>query len=119
MLEHVGTKMSCKVAADSAVAGFRSETHANHETIPGVILLIATGRMMHRETIATDGKSPRAKASLEQARHHNLRTDAGRAVCKGRRVIVEPLYALSNERRGFPAAAPGCADWRGCVPNGS
>ncbi len=67
----------------------------------GIDLHIATGRMKHGETIAMASGPPPEQATPRQAMQHKLRTEAGHAVYKMRKAIVEPVFGQIKEQRGF------------------
>jgi len=101
MLEQVAANMGRKPDAVSADAGYWSEANATHETVAGIDLHIATGRMKHDQTMAAASGPPPESATPKQAMQHKLRTEAGRAVYKRRKAIVEPVFGQIKEQRGF------------------
>jgi hypothetical protein len=101
MLEQVEANMGRKPDAVSADAGYWSEANATDRSVTGVDLHIATGRVKHGETIATGSEPPPEPAKPKQIMQHKLRTEAGHAVYKMRKAIVEPVFGQIKEQRGF------------------
>ena len=101
MLKQVEANMGRKPDAVSAAAGYWSEANATDENVAGINLHIATGRMKHDQTEATASGPPPDQATPKQAMQHKLRTEAGRAIYKRRKVIVEPVFGQIKEQRGF------------------
>ena len=101
MLKQVEANMGRKPDAVSADAGYWSETNATDASVAGIDLHIATGRDKHGETIAMESGPPPESATPKQAMQHKLRTEAGRAVYKRRKAIVEPVFGQIKEQRGF------------------
>jgi len=65
-------------------------------------LHIATGRDKHAPTPATaSGPLLDHQATAKVAMRHKLRTEAGHAIHKMRKAIVEPAFGQIKERRGF------------------
>ena len=101
MLKQVEANMGRKPEVVSADAGYWSEANATDETVAGINLHIATGRTKYGETIVAESEPPPPFATPKQAMQHKLRTDAGRAIYKRRKVIVEPVFGQIKEQRGF------------------
>ena len=101
MLDQVKQNMGRKPEAASADAGYWSEANATDESVADIDLHIATGRDKHEEVIATASGPPPEGAAAKQAMRHKLRTEAGRAVYKMRKAIVEPVFGQIKEQRGF------------------
>jgi transposase len=101
MLKQVEANMGCKPDVVSADAGYWSEANATDETVAGIDLHIATGRMKHDQTMTTASGPPPESATPKQAMQHKLRTEAGRAVYKRRKAIVEPVFGQIKEQRAF------------------
>jgi transposase len=101
MLEQVKANMGRKPDAVSADAGYWSEANATDASVTGIDLHIATGRVKHGETIATGSEPPPEPATPKQIMQHKLRTEAGHAVYKMRKAIVEPVFGQIKEQRGF------------------
>jgi len=100
MLDQVKENLGRKPRAASADAGYWSEDNATDESVAEIDLHIATGRDKHGETPLPD-TSPPQLASAKQAMRHKLCTEAGRAVYKMRKAIVEPVFGQIKEQRGF------------------
>ena len=101
MLKQVEANMGRKPDVVSADAGYWSEANATDETVARIDLHIATGRMKHDQTMTTASGPPPESATPKQAMQHKLRTEAGRAVYKRRKAIVEPVFGQIKEQRGF------------------
>ena len=101
MLEQVEANLCRKPEAVSADAGYWSEANATDETVAGIDLHIATGRVKHGETIAMESGPPPHPSTPRQAMQHKLRTEAGHKVYKMRKAIVEPVFGQIKEQRGF------------------
>ncbi|MGC9223072.1 MAG: transposase [Terracidiphilus sp.] len=87
-----------KVSAD---AGYFSEANVTNEQVKEVDLYVATGRDKHGDAAQTGSDPPPADAPPKEAMRHKLRTEAGRAVYKMRKAIVEPVFGQIKEQRGF------------------
>jgi transposase len=87
-----------KVSADT---GYFSEANVTDESVAGIDLHIATGRLKHGEVIEPSTGPPPENATAKQAMAHKLRTEAGRATYKMRKAIAEPVFGQIKERRGF------------------
>jgi len=103
MLEQVQKNMGAKPVAASADTGYSSTGQITDKRVEGIDLHIATERSKH-------GASPdSADATIEPAEEvsaleqmkRKLRSEAGRAVYKMRKAIVEPVFGQIKECRGF------------------
>ena len=101
MLEQLEANLGRKPDAVSADAGYWSEANGTDEKVTGIDLHIATGRMKHDQTMATESGPPPDQATPRQAMQHKLRTEAGRSIYKMRKAIVEPVFGQIKEVRGF------------------
>jgi transposase len=101
MLKQVERNLGRKPQAASADAGYFSEANVTDESVAGIDLHIATGREKHTDVIPTASGPPPEGASAKQVMRHKLRTEAGRAVYKMRKAVVEPVFGQVKERRGF------------------
>jgi len=101
LVEQTAANMGRKPRAVSADAGYWSADNVTAEGVAGIDLYIATGRRKHGEPIETATGPPPARASVQEAMRHKLRTEAGQAVYKMRKAIVEPVFGQTKERRGF------------------
>ena len=95
--ENLGRKPE-KVSAD---AGYFSEANVTHESVANVDLYVATGRDKHGAAVETSNDPPPAGASPKETMRHKLQTEAGRAVYKMRKAIVEPVFGQIKQQRGF------------------
>jgi len=101
MIEQVEINAGRKPEAVSADAGYWSTDNVTDEGAADIDLHIATGRQKHGETSEVASGPPPEEASVQQAMEHKLRTEAGRAIYKMRKAIVEPVFGQIKERRGF------------------
>lgn len=101
MIGKVIANMGRKPEAVSADAGYWSEANVTDAGVVGIDLHIATGRQKHGEPIAAATGPPAGEASVQEAMRHKLRTEAGQAIYKMRKAIVEPVFGQTKERRGF------------------
>lgn len=101
MIKQVEINTGRKPEAVSADAGYWSADNVTDESAADIDLHIATGRQKHGETIAVASGPPPEEASVMQAMEHKLRTEAGHAIYKMRKAIVEPVFGQIKERRGF------------------
>jgi transposase len=101
MLDQVAANMGYKPDQVSADAGYWSQTNATDPSTAGIDLHIATGRIKHNQVEEPACGPPPEQATAKQAMHHKLRSEAGRAVYKMRKAIVEPVFGQIKEIRGF------------------
>jgi len=103
MLAQVEQNLGAKPEAVSADAGYASEAQLSDERVQGIDLHVATGRQKHGDPSATASEpSPPAEgASAMTQMRQKLKTEAGRAVYRMRKAIVEPVFGQIKERRGF------------------
>ncbi len=101
MLKQVKKNLGRSPEKASADTGYWSETNVTDESVAGIDLHIAMGRDKHDEVAATASGPPPEGATAKEAMHHKLRTEAGRAVYKMRKAIVEPVFGQIKEQRGF------------------
>src|SRR5450759_3490515 len=101
MLDQVRQNMGRNPDRVSADAGYYSEANVTAESVAGIDLYIATGRIKHGAVIETTSGSPPPQATAKEAMSHKLRTEDGRSVYKMRKAIVEPVFGQIKERRGF------------------
>lgn len=87
-----------KISADT---GYFSAANVTDPSVQDVDLYIATGRDKHGEVVETSCAPPPVDASPKEAMREKLRTEAGRAVYKMRKAIVEPVFGQIKEVRGF------------------
>jgi len=101
MLGRVKENLGRKPEAASADAGYWSEANATDESVAGIDLHIATGRLKHQQTIEMASEPPPVEATAKEAMRHKLRSQAGRSIYKMRKAIVEPVFGQIKEQRGF------------------
>ena len=101
MLAQIENNLAQKPEKASADAGYFSEANVTHAAVTGIDLYIATGRDKHGDPIETTSGDAPAGATVHERMRHKLRTEAGRAVYKMRKAIVEPVFGQIKERRGF------------------
>lgn len=101
MLDRVRENLGRDPQAVSADAGYWSEANVTHESVGNIDLHVATGKDKHQEITAPASGPPRDGATAKEAMRHKLRTEAGQAVYKMRKAIVEPVFGQIKEQRGF------------------
>jgi transposase len=101
MLDQVEENLGRKPQAASADAGYWSETNVTDARAADIDLYIATGRDKHENVLATASGPPPDGATVKEAMRHKLCSEAGRAVYKMRKAIVEPVFGQIKEQRGF------------------
>jgi transposase len=102
MFEQVEKNTGAKPVAGSADNGYWSPAQVADKRVEGIDLHVATGRDKHgtSEEIAPATDPVKAAATLEQMKQ-KLQTDAGRAIYKMRKAIVEPVFGQIKECRHF------------------
>ncbi len=102
MFEQVEKNTGGKPAAGSADTGYWAPEQVADKRVEGIDLHIATGRDKHgtSEQIASSADPDKAATALERMKQ-KLKTDAGRAVYKMRKAIVEPVFGQIKECRHF------------------
>ena len=101
MIARIAANLERKPEKVSADTGYFSEANVTAELVKDVDLYVATGRDKHGGAVETSSDPPPADASPKEAMRHKLRTEAGRAVYKMRKAIVEPVFGQIKEQRGF------------------
>ena len=101
MIAQIATNLDQKPEKVSADTGYFSEANVTDESVQGVDLYVATGRDKHSGVEETRSDPPRADASPKETMRSKLRSEAGRAVYKRRKAIVEPVFGQIKEQRGF------------------
>jgi myosin heavy subunit len=101
MIEQIAINLGQKPEKISADTGYFSEANVTHEQVKDVDLYVATGRDKHGDVVETSNDPPPADASPKEAMRSKLRSEAGRAVYKMRKAIVEPVFGHIKEQRGF------------------
>ena len=101
MIEYVVANLKQKPEKVSADAGYLSEANLNNEAAEGIDLHIATGRDKHSDPVERTSGEVSPDATVREAMRHKLKTEAGHAVYKMRKAIVEPVFGQIKEVRGF------------------
>ena len=101
MIQQVRANLGRDPGAVSADAGYWSEKNVTDERAAGINLHVATERRKHAAAGEPAPASPPEDASVKQAMQHKLRTEAGHAIYKMRKAIVEPVFGQIKECRGF------------------
>jgi len=101
MLAQVEKNLAQKPEKASADAGYFSEANVTDAAVTGIDLYIATGRDKHGDPAEIITGDVPAGATPRERMRYKLRTEAGRAVYKMRKAIVEPVFGQIKERRGF------------------
>jgi transposase len=101
MIALIAANLEQKPEKVSADTGYFSEANVTDESVKDVDLYIATGRDKHGDVVETNSDPPPSGASPKEAMREKLRTEAGRAVYKMRKAIVEPVFGQIKEQRGF------------------
>jgi len=101
MIAQIAINLDQKPEKVSADTGYFSEANVTDESVKEVDLYVATGRDKHGAAVEASSDPPPAGASPKEAMREKLRTEAGRAVYKMRKAIVEPVFGQIKEQRGF------------------
>jgi transposase len=101
MIAQIVTNLEQKPEKVSADAGYFSEANLNDKAVAGIDLHIATGRDKHNDPPASTTADISPGATAREAMRHKLQTEAGHAVYKMRKAIVEPVFGQIKEVRGF------------------
>jgi transposase len=101
MIAQIEINLDQKPEKVSADTGYFSEANVTDESVKDVDLYVATGRDKHGDVVEASSGPPPADASPQEAMQEKLRTEAGRAVYKMRKAIVEPVFGQIKEQRGF------------------
>lgn len=100
MIAQIAVNLDRKPEKVSADTGYFSAANVTDEQVKVVDLYVATGRDKHGSTVEICKDSP-PDAPPKEAMRDKLRTEAGRAVYKMRKAIVEPVFGQIKEQRGF------------------
>jgi transposase len=102
MFEQVEKNTGAKPVAGSADNGYWAPEQVADKRVEGIDLHVATGRDKHgtSEEIAPSADPVKAATTLEQMKQ-KLQGDAGRAIYKMRKAIVEPVFGQIKECRHF------------------
>jgi len=99
MLAQIAMNLERKPEKASADAGYFSEANVTDAAVAGIDLYLATGREKHGVPAETATGDAAAGATPQERMRHKLKTEAGRAVYKMRKAIVEPLRSADAHRR--------------------
>ncbi len=102
MFDQVEKNTGAKPAAGSADNGYWAPEQIADKRVEGIDLHVATGRDKHgaTEESASSGEAAKVATALKQMKQ-KLQTDAGRAIYKMRKAIVEPVFGQIKECRYF------------------
>jgi len=102
MLEQVQQNTGVKPVASSEDAGYWSPEQVADKRVAGIDLHVATGRDKHgiAEETAPSSDATTEATALNQMKQ-KLQTEAGRAIYKMRKAIVEPVFGQIKECRNF------------------
>jgi hypothetical protein len=101
MIAAIAANLDQKPEKVSADAGYFSAANVTDESVKDVDLYVATGRDKHGDVLETSSAPRLADVSSKEAMREKLRTEAGRAVYKMRKAIVEPVFGQIKEQRCF------------------
>jgi transposase len=108
MLEQVVKNMGTKPVAVTADTGYFSASQVNDQRAEGIDLYIATGKQKHGQSAESpaiaepDPPAAETESALEKMKR-KLQTDAGKALYKMRKAIVEPVFGQIKAARGIRA----------------
>jgi transposase len=106
MLERVAQNMGAKPKAATADTGYFSESQVTDERVRGIELYVAIGKQKHGEPPDAmdpgDLSVPPVEAdSAKETMKRRLKTEAGQALYKMRKAIVEPVFGQIKAARGI------------------
>ena len=107
MVAQVEKNVGAKPVAVTADAGYFSESQVTDERVQGIELYIATGKQKHDEAapaavMESDKPPPGSESeSVKEKMKQKLKTEAGRALYKMRKAIVEPVFGQIKAVRGI------------------
>jgi hypothetical protein len=108
MLARVAQNMGAKPQAATADTGYFSEEQVTDERVKGIELYVAIGKQKHGEdqpsgvTDPGDLSAPSVEAdSAKEKMKQRLKTEAGQALYKMRKAIVEPVFGQIKAARGI------------------
>ena len=97
MIALIAAKLERKPEKVSADTGYFSEANVTDESVKEVDLYVATGRDKHGDVVETNSDPPPPGALQKEPMREKLRSEAGRAVYKMRKAIVEPVFGQIDE----------------------
>jgi hypothetical protein len=101
MLAQIEKNLERNPEKASADARYFSEANVTGAVVEKIDLYIATGRDKHGDPTEMPLGDAAPGATVREQMRHKLSTEAGRAVYKMRKAIVEPVFGQIKERRGF------------------
>ena len=101
MLQRVKENLGALPEKVSADAGYYSEANANSPALAGVELFIPPNQRENSD--AGPGGFGRPKGDAASRMREKLKSDAGRAVYRRRKTIVEPVFGQTKDARGIRA----------------
>ena len=104
MLKEVKQNIGAQPQAVSADAGYWNGKQVGDARVQGIDLHVATGKQKHGEPNKTedeDAIDSNAEAGLLEQMKQKLKTEAGQALYRMRKAIVEPVFGQIKEWRGF------------------
>jgi hypothetical protein len=104
MLEQVKRNIGAQPQAVSADNGYWNGKQVGDARVHGIDLHVATGKQKHGEPSEAEDEDARessAEAGLLEQMKQKLKTEAGRALYRMRKAIVEPVFGQIKEWRGF------------------
>jgi transposase len=104
MLEQVKRNVGAQPQAVSADTGYWNGKQVGDARIQGIDLHVATGKQKHGEPSKAgeeDARESSAEAGLLEQMKQKLKTEAGQALYRRRKAIVEPVFGQIKEWRGF------------------
>ena len=107
MLVRVEQNLGARPAAATADAGYFSEDQVNDERVKGIELYVAIGKQKHGQPEPPDvmqpgEPAPGADTAIDKMKR-KLKTEAGQALYKMRKAIVEPVFGQIKAARGIRA----------------
>jgi hypothetical protein len=107
MLVRVEQNLGARPAAATADAGYFSADQVNDERVKGIELYVAIGKQKHGQPEPPDvmqpgEPAPGADTAIEKMKR-KLKTEAGQALYKMRKAIVEPVFGQIKAARGIRA----------------
>lgn len=107
MLAQAEQNLGSKPVAATADAGYFSEEQVNDGRVQDIDLYIATGKQKHGQPDPADVTEPCERVvesdSAVEKMKRKLKTEAGQALYKMRKAIVEPVFGQIKAARGIRA----------------
>jgi transposase len=104
MLERVAQNMGAKPQAATADTGYFSESQVADERVNGIELYVAIGKQKHGEgppDVIEAGDHAAEADSAKDKMKQRLKTQAGQALYKMRKAIVEPVFGQIKAAQGI------------------